>query len=96
MHEYRLSFESLITVSPACGSTVAENNTYLTYNDGDTFPTDNVCFYKICKAVPTVTRIRLDFDTFLINGPETAVNSAQAASDTDGKVVHSAIPIIFI
>ena len=47
-------------------------------------PTSNVCSYKICKLVAEVSRIRLDFTTFSINGPETAVNSKKAASKTDG------------
>eukprot|EP00096_Caligus_rogercresseyi_P008027 TRINITY_DN2628_c0_g1_i1.p1 TRINITY_DN2628_c0_g1~~TRINITY_DN2628_c0_g1_i1.p1 ORF type:complete len:392 (+),score=23.80 TRINITY_DN2628_c0_g1_i1:15-1190(+) len=75
------------TFSLACGGTTSENSTYLTSSAEATS-----CSYKICKCRTDVCRIRLDFQSFILNGPvavDTNPNS-YGSCNTDSFVVSGA------
>ena len=57
------------TFSGGCGGTTAINNTYFTGSDSGTSP----CQFSVCKVSSDVCQIRLNFDTFEISQPSTAV-----------------------
>jgi len=52
-----------------CGQTTSENNSYLIV--GPTTSPQMSCVFTICRAGSDICRIRLDFNTFDINGPFT-------------------------
>jgi len=58
-------------ISIACGESSSDNCTYLTQSASTTL--SGGCSYTICPASSTITRIRLDFSTFVIAGPTQAV-----------------------
>jgi len=61
-------------LSGACGGSTSVNNTYFASTDADTSP----CSFSVCKLSDSVCSIRLDFDTFNIAAPNTAVVSSDA------------------
>merc|ERR1711976_291033 len=71
-----------------CGVTISENNTYFE-SDGDE---KSHCSIPVCKASEKIVQLRLDFITFNIAGPATAltpvgkiVNSILDPTDASGK-----------
>ena len=79
-------------VSISCGSSSRDNNTYLRLGPISSFDSSNEnCNYKICQTNNKVCRIRLDFNTFSIQGPELGTTLATAATtaNTDGKENHT-------
>ena len=74
-------------VSISCGSSSRDNNTYLRLGPISSFDSSNEnCNYRICQTNNKVCRIRLDFNTFSIQGPELGTTLATAATtaNTDG------------
>ena len=60
-------------LSARCGETTSLNNTYFASTDsGDTSP----CDLTVCRANSNICQIRLDFDTFEIDGPVTTVTES--------------------
>lgn len=64
-----------LSFSGNCGSSSSLNNSYFSYFSGDTSP----CQFKVCKSESNICQIRLDFDTFVVEQPNT--NVASATSD---------------
>jgi len=59
----------------ACGETSSDNNTYIVQASKTSFTAaERSCDYKICPASSDVTRIRFDFQTFVLAGPSAATN----------------------
>ena len=54
-----------------CGGRTSTNNTYF-LSDGAVSP----CSLTVCRANTNICQIRLDFDTFNIEGPVTATTTA--------------------
>lgn len=84
----------IITIS--CGSTSAENCTYLTQTASnapnvDSSPDDSrACTYKICPRDSSIRRIRFDLTTFSIAGPVGIVGN-EAALFAAGPVIGNTI-----
>merc|ERR1711976_763827 len=58
-------------ISISCGSSSRDNNTYLRLGPISSFDSSNEnCNYRICQTNNKICRIRLDFNTFSIQGPE--------------------------
>jgi hypothetical protein len=60
------------TFTLTCGSTISENCTYFT---SSTAPGAGQCGVTICKCSPDICQLRLDFNTFVITGPNTVTVS---------------------
>merc|ERR1712156_729770 len=60
-------------ISIACGASSSDNCTYLEQTASTTLSGE--CSYTICPASTSITRIRLDFSTFVIAGPSTATTT---------------------
>merc|ERR1712156_514635 len=62
------------TITLSCGDTTTENCTYLMQasatSPNQDPPGSGVCEYTICPTTSSISRIRLDFTTFDIAGPE--------------------------
>ena len=74
-------------VSISCGSSSRDNNTYLRLGPISSFDSSNEnCNYRICQTNNKICRIRLDFNTFSIQGPElgTTLATAGTTANTDG------------
>eukprot|EP00095_Tigriopus_kingsejongensis_P009430 maker-scaffold305_size215425-snap-gene-1.13 protein:Tk09430 transcript:maker-scaffold305_size215425-snap-gene-1.13-mRNA-1 annotation:"PREDICTED: uncharacterized protein LOC101744434" len=54
-----------------CGTTVSENGTYFQ----GTASNSGSCSYKICRASNSICQIRLNYEMFVINGPDVASDS---------------------
>ena len=68
-------------VSISCGSSSRDNNTYLRLGPISSFDSSNEnCNYRICQTNNKVCRIRLDFNTFSIQGPQLGTTLATAAT----------------
>jgi len=69
-----------------CGASLSENNTYFE-SEGEE---DSHCSVQVCKGKDDIVQLRLDFITFVINGPKTdylatdALTQAGAAVGTGG------------
>jgi len=63
--------------SLSCGQSSSENNTYLILG-ATTTPSPSVCTYSLCENNANICRIRLDFTSFVINGPITGNTRAIA------------------
>ena len=72
-----------------CGTTNSQNNTYLTKTTYTTGTDLDPCTYTICASQADVTKIRIDFNTFDINGP-TEILSGGMAAKTAGTTTKSA------
>jgi len=59
------------TKTGGCDGSTSLNNSYFTSSSGDTSP----CSYTVCKSEANVCQIRLDFDTFVTESPNTESNS---------------------
>ena len=57
------------TFSGGCGGTTSINNTYFSGSNSDSSP----CQFSVCRVTSEVCQIRLNFDTFEISQPSTAV-----------------------
>ena len=57
------------TFSGGCGGTTSINNTYFSGSNSDSSP----CQFSVCRVSSDVCQIRLNFDTFEISQPSTAV-----------------------
>ncbi|XP_059091118.1 uncharacterized protein LOC131886736 [Tigriopus californicus] len=62
-------------MSLACGGTSSTNCTYLSQPNGVNMMIPNPCQYTICKAHDDICRVRLDFMTFSIAGPQVGTTS---------------------
>ncbi|TRY76323.1 hypothetical protein TCAL_15909 [Tigriopus californicus] len=75
-------------VALTCGQTTSSNCSYLTQ---PTNPTGSnmvsVCQYTVCKCTPDVCRIRLDFTTFSIAGPQVGTTFDGAAPLNIGNAI---------
>jgi len=71
-------------ISITCGQTSNENCTYLMLNNQRNADMANNCNYKICPVHDTVSRIRLDLQTFVIGAPEVPNDQSGAAADPVG------------
>ena len=65
-----------------CGTTNSQNNTYLTKTTYTTGTDLDPCTYTICASQADVTKIRIDFNTFDINGPTEILSGGMVASGT--------------
>ena len=85
-------------VSISCGSSSRDNNTYLRLGPISSFDSSNEnCNYRICQTNNKVCRIRLDFNTFSIQGPELGTTLATAATTatSDGtEIIWHYLPIL--
>ena len=52
-----------------CGGTTSVNNTYFVSSSSDSSP----CQFSVCKVSDDICHIRLNFDTFDISQPSTAL-----------------------
>jgi len=71
--------------SLSCGQSTSENNTYLILG-ATTTPSPSVCTYNLCENNANICRIRLDFTTFVINGPITG--NARAIATAGGVITE--------
>ena len=63
----------MLCLAARCGETTSLNNTYFaSRTSGDTSP----CSLRVCRANTNICQIRLDFDTFNIEGPVTTTTTA--------------------
>jgi len=65
----------------SCGGTSKDNNTFITQKSKSTFAlAERACSYKICPQAPSVTRMRFDFQSFVLAAPalQTAIATATA------------------
>lgn len=63
----------------SCGGKSSDNNTHLIQSAKSTFTADErSCDYKICPQATDVTRIRFDFEVFVLNAPALATAVAAA------------------
>ncbi len=88
-----------------CGETGRENITYYlssstttsttTSSPASTLSRPTVCEYTVCPASDNICRLRLDFNTFKIASPNTAVRAPPTAPPSSGpSVVLDAAPKI--
>jgi len=72
------------TITLSCGDTTTENCTYLMQasatSPNQDPPGSGVCEYTICPTTSSISRIRLDFATFDIAGPEPIAAGGFAAN----------------
>ena len=61
-----------------CGASSSINNSYFSSASGDSSP----CSFTVCKSESNICQIRLDFDTFVTEQPNTASNSPVSAVPT--------------
>ena len=65
----------MVYLAARCGQTTSLNNTYFaSRTSGDSSP----CSLRVCRATNNICQIRLDFDTFNIDGPVTTTTTAGA------------------
>jgi len=57
-----------------CGAVLSENNTYFE-SEGEE---DSHCSIQVCKGKDNIVQLRLDFITFVINGPATDIAATDA------------------
>ena len=63
----------MVSLAARCGQTTSLNNTYFaSRTSGDSSP----CSLRVCRANTNICQIRLDFETFNIEGPVTSTTSA--------------------
>lgn len=54
----------------SCGGTSKDNNTFITQKSKSTFAlAERACLYKICPQAASVTRMRFDFQSFVLAAP---------------------------
>ena len=69
-----------MTLAAQCGQTTSLNNTYFaSTTSGDSSP----CSLRVCRANTNICQIRLDFDTFSIDGPVTTTTPAGDCKTTN-------------
>ena len=61
---------SITKVEISCGSTSSENCTYFVSTGGEV----GACRIKICPCSDDICQMRLDFQSFIINGPSTGIH----------------------
>merc|ERR1712001_100514 len=64
-------FGTCCIFSVGCGASSSENCTYFEVTGAN----DGPCSAEICKCSDDICQIRLDFDTFVITGPQTSSTS---------------------
>ena len=65
----------MVYLAARCGQTTSLNNTYFaSRTSGDSSP----CSLRVCRATNNICQIRLDFDTFNIDGPVTTTTPSGA------------------
>ena len=55
------------TITGGCGGSTVLNNSYFSSSSDDSSP----CTYTVCKAETNICQIRLDFDYFVVEQPNT-------------------------
>ncbi|XP_023330828.1 uncharacterized protein LOC111703186 [Eurytemora carolleeae] len=65
--------------SMACGTTISQNNTYHIISSFTAATTASPCTYTICPCNTNICKLRLDFETFSIAGPQSADATAIAS-----------------
>ena len=84
-------FLLFLIVTFGCGGISTENNTYFSMNT-DSPPT--LCRMKSCRVTPEICQLRLDFWTFVINGPSTEGQCLQDTFTVSGGRGSRGTPII--
>merc|ERR1711935_154992 len=72
------SFGVCCVFSIACGASSSANNTYAIISSYSTSTDTDPCTYKFCKTNSDVCKLRIDFDTMVLNGPFTISSTASA------------------
>lgn len=70
------------TFVASCGAVLSENNTYFE-SEGEE---DSHCSIQVCKGKDNIVQLRLDFITFVINGPITTVTTTDALTTAGASV----------
>jgi len=73
------SFGVCCVFEASCGTTRNENNTYFTSSDRTL---GAACIYTVCKSSSDVCKLRLDFETFVMNNAVTLTDSNIIAGGT--------------
>lgn len=81
-------------VALTCGGSTSSNCSYLTQPTGSTLMSP--CKYSVCKCSSDVCRIRLDFLTFSIAGPQVGTTSDATAPLNVGNAIGECITDSFV
>merc|ERR1712117_414167 len=72
------SFGVCCVFSISCGSSSSANNTYAIISSYSTSTDSDPCTYKFCKTNSDVCKLRIDFDTMVLAGPQEMSNTISA------------------
>jgi len=70
------SFGVCCIFSLSCGGTTSENNTYAIISSYSISSDKDPCSYSVCKLNSDVCKLRIDFDTMVLEGPYATVTAA--------------------
>jgi len=70
------SFGVCCIFSLSCGGTTSENNTYAIINSYSISSDSDPCSYTVCKLNTDVCKLRIDFDTMVLQGPYDTTTAA--------------------
>merc|ERR1719347_928959 len=65
------SFGVCCVFSISCGSSSSANNSYAILSSYSTTSDKDPCTYTFCKTTSDVCKLRIDFDTMVLNSPAT-------------------------
>ena len=68
------SFGVCCVFSIGCGGTSSANNSYAIVSSYSTSTDPDPCTYTFCKTNPDVCKLRIDFDTMVLEGPFGSIN----------------------
>merc|ERR1719288_227261 len=76
------SFGVCCVFSIACGGSSSANNSYAIISSYSTSSDSDPCTYTFCKTNSDVCKLRIDFDTMVLSGPNTMTSTAVYTDST--------------
>ena len=76
------SFGVCCVFSIACGGSSSANNSYAIMSSYSTSSDADPCTYTFCKTTSDVCKLRIDFDTMVLTGPNTMSSTAVYTDST--------------
>jgi hypothetical protein len=86
------SFGVCCIFSLSCGGTTSENNTYAIISSYSISSDEDPCSYTVCKLNSDVCKLRIDFDTMVLEGPY-ATTTAAADGPRLGDCIYDTLTV---